>query len=928
MRVHPPVYTPISESDIRVKTVYKVMLNESGGEYEPFQTRLQCCGEIKRRCSQCHLRQRGNYPVDKFDQSKGQVYVLKCFIPNCSVSFHCYPIPTISGDGTITYLWLPKEKVDVDFRQIQHDTEESLGTNTRTNWKQIFEQYWQEQAKQPKGRFTAAAMISAIHGQPFRYGCSEDLGQQLTSENNRLFNSFKTAARNFVKGKDNNGMTLATIGDVRKFAAENSLVIPTDWNIDEKRDNFTAKDIRAVFGFSANGSSNYRCLPVDEEVVNTIAELLSRNKEPPMTEEDRVKLAQVTVFVSAGTIKNLYDFVHNYRPGMRCGFVDGTWNLINDASVLLIFASLDVQYRIGTARVTGSLRPFLLVEGPSEHRLVLLCALVLCRIWSRRLFNKDFILDYGESDFAGGFMKAYQLFGCLLLLNCFFHVVKEMKGKSRTKMARIRTGYSKDDERPSGSIVTKLIDKDAHAVLLLTMVRCIHKCTTPKAAARASELCVECLRELGEHSAADHLIQYYFCNNRFRWYVGASLCPGIHPTGNPNESLNKVVKQIIPLNVARERFYGQSLPEVFERIDQHHTGCKISLPSEIPVSSVNAIICLCMSASLDMRSTGLVAAEHETELTSQVQYYVNAGATVGHPITEARVNHYEQTLIGESRRSEDTVNLSGVEKFFLFFNDHTQFCKVRQREDSQWVCSCESFMKTLQCSGSAFVMDQERNEADLDNIGIFFRSALVKKRGRPRHKNLSGLNKGLGTKKEPTLTAKDLIRRLTEKQINEVGRRLGHHSPAVSYGMQQQQIQEEVAKRMEGSTPNPDDLTLHNGLLAGADLRERDYGDDDCEDEVLVHDDVIQSSSCGGETILRLVLCHNFTNTGTVTRTAGENATIGSETKAADAIVQSTAQKRNPRTNEETRVTKRSRSGRQVKSRDMSAHFLEGNNRN
>jgi hypothetical protein len=82
-----------------------------------------------------------------------------------------------------------------------------------------------------------------------------------------------------------------------------------------------------------------RYLEITPDIFEELAKL-PLNKH--LTTSDRATIAQTTIAVCPASLWNLHCFL-NLEPGSRAAYVDGTHNLVFDASVFVPFGGMDVQ---------------------------------------------------------------------------------------------------------------------------------------------------------------------------------------------------------------------------------------------------------------------------------------------------------------------------------------------------------------------------------------------------------------------------------------------------------------------------------------------------------------------------------------------------------------------------------------------------------
>jgi hypothetical protein len=446
-------------------------------------------------------------------------------------------------------------------------------------------------------------------------------------------------------------------------------------------------------------------------------------------------LAQSTVAVCPASLYNFCCFLRDCPPGSRAAYVDGTHNLVFDASTFIPFGGMDVQWRRDQSKVTSSYRPWFFLLAPGERKVAFVVLLLLAKKHAKLLFGVDMELDYGESDHADAFVQGYLLvFPGMTPMQCYFHVSKAFK---RSKI----------------SVAAKFQDK-SYIEIARRQVTQLHRCKTTEQHRRCHELMIDAWNAEGEHAAVTHWVKVYGKEPYMNWHYSIAQQPGVYPSGNSNESYNCALKGgktktgLVPLNVSRNEFYKNSLAKIFEDMAYAKLGQSI-VPPTTQVTGVEVDLVNLMVADRDCFE--------DPDGGSFKAWFVNTPRAIGKPITQERLARYKAALrgddkpfTGEDKRPDEVLS--------HMIDTTNGICRVQQRGNGDIVGDCIHCFKRLSCSCCVLIKNKLGKLGAL-SVGELDTKLSKRKRGRPQKQNLGGCNPGLPSverEKDSSLFSKDI----------------------------------------------------------------------------------------------------------------------------------------------------------------------------
>ena len=268
---------------------------------------------------------------------------------------------------------------------------------------------------------------------------------------------------------------------------------------------------------------------------------------------------------------------------------------------------------------------------------------------------------------------------------------------------------------------------------------------------------------IGEGAAAEHFRKYLLDKDgnvlwQYARVMDAQGPPGVYPTGNPNESMNKEIKhQVAPTNRSKLSFFKDTLPKLFQFISMNKSEFDPFVANDVPPTTICGI--------LRRVYTNIDVFKKEPGV-----FLVNNGPFTGVEITPRRVELYNIAMAGDVEQlhilGED---VSPHHRLGRLVKYQCQFCEVTKTTTGDIWCRCINFRKRGQCPATLLIRDEYKT----DPISTERALCLLpkRKRGTKRQAKLNGLNRGL-----PSLpSAKDLtlaICSLTRKQMHRVRQQL------------------------------------------------------------------------------------------------------------------------------------------------------------
>jgi hypothetical protein len=472
------------------------------------------------------------------------------------------------------------------------------------------------------------------------------------------------------------------------------------------------EELTSALGLPSKDAKRY--LPITDDIYEDVKKTDTYRN---LSQKDKLTIAQSSVAMCPASIFNLCCFLRYYPAGSRAAYVDGTFNICNDASVLIPFGGMDVRKR-GKKKVTSSYRPWLYLTAPGERKVAFVVLLLVAKKYAMLLFGVELVLDYGESDHADAFVRGYmEVFKGIVLLQCNFHVSK---------------GFKEGEPEYRLKFLCKIFKKAAQK-----MISKLHTAKSLAQFKRCHQLVMDDWTENGECLAVTHWLKVYGREPYMNWFYSIAKHYGIYPTGNPPESYNKELKGdktqkgLIVMNVDRIQFHSVELQKIMTGLAQTRCGQDIRLPEGITTVELDLV---------NLMRAGIDCVEDDGDGPGRA-WFVNTPRAIGDFITDERLVGYKASLLGDDTPFQ-AKGKSPWEVASHMINTTNRLCRVQQLSDGSIVGDCIHCTKRLSCSCCAFIKDK------LDLLGPLSVSKRVvmlpkPKPGRRKKNDLSGCKPGL-----------------------------------------------------------------------------------------------------------------------------------------------------------------------------------------
>lgn len=472
-----------------------------------------------------------------------------------------------------------------------------------------------------------------------------------------------------------------------KFISQYSLEIPVSYHapssllcFEEFYQSFltaTRESLSSSPLLNADINGRFALFTLPHPPESAFVEILGRQ----LTAQERLCIERSIVFTSLLDLHNMIMWLHTYPLEIRLAACDGVFKLLRGRQVIISIGGLDVQWREAQRRVTRSFRSFGYVVCPKgEAEICVICLYISLQLAVKELAGielEDSKFSIGSCDHSDSIAAAFEALGADTIANCWSHLIRLF---SNTEW--IKKYFADVDYAPAAKRHVCLIALSRTTAQFQTMFK----------------LVMQKWQEVGETVLAEHFAKEYGPNTIwYQWFYSALEQPGLLPNQNPQESSFRV-------NQGSKRDNGplelrKSVSE-FLRIEARELLKQDYLSRDgvsfvVPTTPSKKLQSLCgLMGENDVRRCGS-------------RTFVNPPPVFNEPITDERVQQYDNALAGNS----DAFNGS----FTKMHLAASRLCCVHKTPELEYlgfcyICECKPFWLKLQCTGSEIVKDLDSKQ--------------------------------------------------------------------------------------------------------------------------------------------------------------------------------------------------------------------------
>jgi hypothetical protein len=476
---------------------------------------------------------------------------------------------------------------------------------------------------------------------------------------------------------------------------------------------YIAKVYRVFYYFKMKSKEQFDSM-VD---VNQMVVLSHQHPESLFGAASVTPLVETDTYLAEGFIFSSKRFLNNLQ--LLCAvtgtevtlLVDGTFKVTDDGWVLIVVGTHSVS--IDELGVHHTVRPILFCWTYSENAAAMKAIVQCLHNVARELLSLPVIrITVAAIDRSDAFFNGLTSDGTndTSIVDCYAHMFRKIDTNEKTRIS----------------------SKTAKKKILEDIER-LSKAPTKEAFRAGLELAVQHWKVGLKQDKFVKYFREYYMGRWDGWYISATNSTEIGITTNAMESLNNLIKDLLPFSYTANDAIKLKFPYLLRALTEKSGIVDVPIVRRTIMRQLEFIKEKPIPREVIEKANLLVSTTKPKQWDVDMHegsYFFNSKAYIAQAVTQERIDHFKQLLVGTT--FEGTTWTNFLEGMSLHEVQVVQFEGEKQEQEPLFTCDCKSFRHSgFLCSHTLAARHLHASRTvSLTNMAAPFKE--VKKRGRKR----------------------------------------------------------------------------------------------------------------------------------------------------------------------------------------------------